>query len=588
MKKKIFCLMLALVLLISLFAGCADPTGDDTSTPTPTPTANSSAGGKQEGQSAATSPTEQEQSDGDFLADGNFETDERGIPTAPYDYELPLTVNEDVVTLWTSSWSPAYIPEGGYGSMEYPRYLAEITGVNIEYTIIATANLQQNFSVLLAADDLCDIHSNGLSYYSGTTREAIDDGWFVNLYDYKEYIPNYLYQAGNRTERVYSTIFYTDTIVPAFYGLYDDPLPPQGMMCRKDWADELGINVTTITTYDKLYELLTGYKSLGVESPMTLYSCVARSVGYCFAGFNTTAYVNLFGLPTARVNNGQVEFTLTTEDDRQLMDMISTWYSEDLIDKDWASNSNNTALQTDVTTNKVGYMTFTPGEIGAIEKSTDDPDCEWYALPRTKRTEDQKLSFGQSVSHFTFGHWIINAKSENIPLLVSYADWLYSEEGSFVTSYGVPGYTYEQDADGNIKLLDIITNHPEGLSATWAQMLYSLNPLSDAGMEIQVRKYAIEGGERFLAMHQVWIVDDYKGEHDFPSVTYTDEQTEQLGQYTNDVMTYLNENYMAFIDGSKPMSEWDDYTRTLDELGLGKCREIYQEAYEEYLLRFSN
>lgn len=106
--------------------------------------------------------------------------------------------------------------------------------------------------------------------------------------------------------------------------------------------------------------------------------------------------------------------------------------------------------------------------------------------------------------------------------------------------------------------------------------------------ELLLRKYAIEGSERYLAMHQTWIVDDYVGENDFPKVTYTTEQAEKLGEYTNNIMTILNENYMAFIDGSKTMSEQDSYVQKLEELGLGRCREIYQEAYEAYRLRFSN
>ena len=607
--KKVVTLILSVLLVLSLFAGCNGskpapttvPAADTQAPATQAPATQAPATQAPATQAPATKapatqapatqppaanepePTETPEDDGGYhFAVGKFPTDSKGISTAPYAYDLPLTENDDVITIWTTTWSPAAIPEDGYGSMEYPRYLRKLTGVNAEYLIVSSDKRKENFAVLLASDDLADLSSGGVRFFTGTVNEAIEDGWFANIYDYKEYIPNYLYQATTRGDTTRSTIFYRENLIAAFYGLYETPLPAQGMMCRKDWANDLGINVNEVTTFDELHALLLGYQSLGVESPMTMYSTIERAVGYCFPGFNTTAFLPS-GLPTARVNKGNVEFCLTTEDDRDLMTLVSTWFGEGLIDRNWASNSHNTDIQSALTTNKIGYATFTPGEIKDLELATDDPDVEWYSLPRLKKTEDQVLGFGQSITHFSVGSWAVNAKSENIPLLCTYADWLYSPEGYFTSSYGVPGYTYELDENGNVQLAEVILNNPQGLSASWAQMLYAMNPLADAGIEIQTRKYATPGGERYAAMHEIWIVKDYKGEYDYPSVKFTDEQTEELATYANDVGTYLNETYVAFVDGSKPMNEWDAYVQELESMGIGRCREIYQEAYETYL-----
>ena len=35
------------------------------------------------------------------------------------------------------------------------------------------------------------------------------------------------------------------------------------------------------------------------------------------------------------------------------------------------------------------------------------------------------------------------------------------------------------------------------------------------------------------------------------------------------------------------MSEWDSYVEDLNALGLERCREIYQEAYANFMVRFS-
>ncbi len=47
-------------------------------------------------------------------------------------------------------------------------------------------------------------------------------------------------------------------------------------------------------------------------------------------------------------------------------------------------------------------------------------------------------------------------------------------------------------------------------------------------------------------------------------------------------MTYISENYLAFVDGSKPLSEWDSYEKGLADIGLADFLAIYQEAYDAY------
>ena len=63
-------------------------------------------------------------------------------------------------------------------------------------------------------------------------------------------------------------------------------------------------------------------------------------------------------------------------------------------------------------------------------------------------------------------------------------------------------------------------------------------------------------------MKVTWADPTYSGEYDWPSsLKLTDEQSEELNAIQSDVITYINENFLSFIDGSKPLSEWDDYVR---------------------------
>ena len=85
-------------------------------------------------------------------------------------------------------------------------------------------------------------------------------------------------------------------------------------------------------------------------------------------------------------------------------------------------------------------------------------------------------------------------------------------------------------------------------------------------------------------MFDAWRLDEYYGEYDVPTgIKYTSDQTETLNTYSNDIATYIAENWFAFLDGSKPLTEWDAYVADIYGLGLQNCIDVVQEAYDEYM-----
>jgi hypothetical protein len=60
------------------------------------------------------------------------------------------------------------------------------------------------------------------------------------------------------------------------------------------------------------------------------------------------------------------------------------------------------------------------------------------------------------------------------------------------------------------------------------------------------------------------------------------EQSEEVNLYAADINTYITENYLMFVDGSKPLGEWDSYVNGLMGVGLARVEEIYQKALDDY------
>ena len=63
----------------------------------------------------------------------------------------------------------------------------------------------------------------------------------------------------------------------------------------------------------------------------------------------------------------------------------------------------------------------------------------------------------------------------------------------------------------------------------------------------------------------------------------TDEEREETNQLMTDLSTYFQENYVQFVDGTKPMSAWDSYISDVNTFGYERVQELYQTAYDRYM-----
>ena len=65
-------------------------------------------------------------------------------------------------------------------------------------------------------------------------------------------------------------------------------------------------------------------------------------------------------------------------------------------------------------------------------------------------------------------------------------------------------------------------------------------------------------------------------------VVLTEKQTNEANALKADLETCFAEKYASFLNGVKPLSEWDSYISVLISFGLDKLTAIYQAAYDEY------
>ena len=596
--KKTVALVLAVLLVLALFAGCNNSSSGGGDTPATQAPATKAPATQAPGGSETQAPVEEEE--GPYHYAKNYATDADGWPVEKYVYDQPLCDDDTVFTRWTTCYTPAYLPEGGFNSIETWQKVAEWTGVHIEYDVVDSANRRENFAVLIASDDLDDIIDQGYYMYSGTVDQALDEGYFADVYEKRDLMPNFMWEIHNRSltnPECLNTLFYKKTHLVTLYGLVMDPVPTMGYVVRQDWMDTLGLgNAIDIVTWDQFHDVMMAFKvnmsnnqyGNGELFPFFIYSVGESTPGYNFCAYDTVLYMG--STSYTRVKDGKVEICGMTEDDRALMTMLHTWYDEGLISPNFQSYVIGGDYDSGSRKDWVGAEPQTPGAVRQAEVESVDPNTRWEPVHRTKLTPDQELNYGNRIGETHYGSANLSAKCENIDLLCAYMDWWMSDWGGEWTSWGPEGsgkdagegYCWYYNENGEKRLTDWVMNNDAG--PMWIMIIYTNNNLVEFCLHDISRSYFYDGGDREWGFYQVWKIPGYRGLYDWPTgIVFSDEQTNELNDLRTDLTTYFTENYVSFLTGVKPLSEWDSFISDCKTFGLDKIVEIYQTEYDKYM-----
>ncbi len=149
-------------------------------------------------------------------------------------------------------------------------------------------------------------------------------------------------------------------------------------------------------------------------------------------------------------------------------------------------------------------------------------------------------------------------------------DWMYSEEGRELLSWGKEGETYEV-VDGKRRF---ILNEDESAYSKYGFATYGLGqciyPEANEAMyskdQSEQSRIAIGYGEKYMNPYQ-WLSLD---EDDF----------RDAGDLATEIGTFGNEMLSKFLNGTLPMSKWDEFQQELKEMGVDELIAYYAKAYD--------
>ncbi len=568
--KKILAWLLCTGLMLSLLSACGGDTVTSSAVSSPAEAAVSES---------APAPTEAAAPQ-EAIPDSAEPEDSAPIDQEPAQQDESTTLNFFPVDGESISWWFSYVDDITPDDSQFFQQMQERTGVTIEWQCPNRQTAAENFNLMIASGDWTDMVTGLGGMYTTGLNGALEEGIIQDLTEViQESMPAYQNVLASNKEYTVDTKL-DDGRIAAIYGLQAEGYPASvGMAIRKDWLDDLGMDLPR--TYDEYHDVLTAFKSeKGATSPLLISASGTENNNFWFTGNGVAGTLDQTrGLYPFYQVDGEVHFSVTEQGFRDTIEMLSQWYEEGLIYKDFMSGDMMTSMNMAMTGETGLYTTFLT--------TLSNPDSAtggqaWPALMPLKQEGDE-IHFGldHSLVEGVSAGTCITATAADTELCARWLDYLYTADGQLLANYGVEGVSFEY-VDGKPQLMDIVLNNPT-YGTNIALNYYALNIA--IGL-LDWSRTTVTYTDAQNAALEIWSEGD--NAYNYPAnVTMTIQESEEFNRTYSDISTNVSENVLAFITGSRPLTDesWNEFVSGIEGMGIEKCVEIKQAALDRYLSR---
>ncbi len=547
-------LVLVLVLIMSLF-GCG---GNDTTTAGTTPDG---------GNDTTTADTE---------AASTLKRNEKG----EFDIPFPLVDDNVTISIWGHTPFTGTSLESQNDAIAFQKY-EEMTNVHIEWT--HPIEMQQNelFNLMMVSQEYTDVIAGNLGNYIGGLDKYVDDDVIVDLLPYAEYMPNYLAARARDEETLRETVTDKGRLASFFAIMYTKQPAFQGYGIRKDWADELGINLDSLVTFDDWHNMLTTFKNAGYGtlSAGGFYQTADGSNTLLQSGFNT--------ISDFQVHDGKVEYGPATEQWKKYLEMITNWYKEGLLDKDFYARG-RTDVEPMVLNNKFAVHSLNYIQFDYLNENTEADNPNWTPVKTPLETADT-VRFNLPFSLYKYaGQARLQVSTacseENLKVFLKWADYMYTYDGMLLSNYGIEGESYDLNDEGEPVFKDFMIHDPEGRSRNIMQCLYTMSAvMPHVGFYDWERELASPDITQITydAM-DIWM-ENSDPQDQLTSVTVSQEHSADYTSIYNEIKTYVSEWMVKVVTGLESIDSYDTMLAEINRMGLEKITQWRQDAVDTYL-----
>ena len=575
-RKRIVTMLLAVSLCLGALTGCG---GAASSAASGSSAAAPSSEQKSEAPLESEAPATAEASEAETAAEAS-EAEEVKEFTIADTVDLPITDEITSFTMWCGA------PPGGLSVVGSPimDYITEKTNISLELLEQNMMTANEKFNLMVASQDYPDIISAFDESYSGGAVKGYEDDVIIDLTDLmEEYAPNYMAYI-QQDEQNYRDAFNDDGQMLFMNGYNDHYVQARGNVIRQDLLDKLGLDIPV--TYDEYHDVLEAFKNDGVEYPIWLPKEVQGgallSAGYGVSGYTLQKTGTHFFQ-----KDGTVYSSFLTDEYKEFLQMLSQWYSEGLMAKDFYAivDDMGSASEPEILNGNVGVWYHMADKIGTYNNSASVEGFHAVGLADAVQQEGDTSHFYQNEgsSKTTNKGISISVQAEDPEDILKFFDWFFTKEGSTVANYGIEGTSFNYDADGNPQYTDLIANNPDytfqqiALLYCWADIPTIV--VRDRSFKATYTQDSLDAIDLYGA--------NTDGAYEMPArLSFTTEESEEYANTIGDIETRADEQIVRFVIGELNFeSDWDDFVQELKDMGLERCVELKQAALNRYYER---
>ena len=400
-----------------------------------------------------------------------------------------------------------------------------------------------------------------------TAADLYEEGVLVDLAPYlQEYAPNFFLMMQQNPE-IERAIMLQDGSVVALP--FISRLPGQNILwINKAWLEELKIPMPR--TIEELEQALTAFKNRdpnrnGRNDEIPLSFIGPYDLKYLSHAWGLIANdFNIF------VDGGTVKF-MPLED--RFTDFI-TWcrdmYAAGNLDRDGFTTADTLRRQTDAkAVNRYGAF-FGPLPTTVVP-------MEWTGqyqalLPLSYEGE---TVYRAVASRVFFGTFALTAACDDIPGMLSWVDYLYTQEGAVLAGIGLEGEDFVRDGDGSWRLL-----RETGDRTYFSQVIIATDQSAPGISNEDFQCYYTDPIVRSLTEQTERVAQ--VSSLPFPDLPLTRDEAEKIAPLQSSIARYVDESIARFVLGEWQITDGqlEEFQNELEALGLNEFFAFWQNVYD--------
>ncbi len=566
MKKSIK-QILALLLVVIMVGSMAACTGNDIPTPTTTAPAND---GTTPAGNDSTTPGETEP---------DLYYNKTGYPIC----DEPITIKVGGLVGNTTDWQNTYLV----------KYVEENLGIKMICEPTSSDIISEQYMKWLSSPETMPDLIVNTAYDRSQVDADGADGYFVNMAEYEELMPNLL----AFWEEYPSLGDIVHTVDGAVYSLTRITTPTSSKVHHQFYyhiptLEAAGVDGDSLKTVDDLYNALVTLKAKYPDKTPLLITPDAEPAYRCDLNLRTAfgVFSNDNSYMVCTDENGDVYLGDITDNNREYLKFLNKLAKEGLIDiTDFGKTKDE--LRAAIKSGKYCIYTDQFVPLTDEDKALDaNKDYSWYQnygiIWGFTSEYNQNLTYIANNGVLNQAKIMINAESEYVEAIIRLLDFFASPEGQILAVAGEEGKTFDWvtdpvtgvkkpnydnywDKDNFEKSSDWVTQKVvinQAFAFNWSG-LGAIDSLSDAELAAQ----------KLLDVKEI---ADFRFA-DVPAL-YTAEQKEEMSTLKTDLTNYLKTAKAEFIAGTRdPYSDadWQKFVDDVNKMGWeDTLKDIEQEA----------